>query len=265
MLQAIVLGIVQGLTEFLPVSSSGHLVVVPAMLGWDDASLTFDLVLHLGTLVAVVAAYRSDLLDLARGLFGRGPDPETARRLVLLLAIGTVPAALAGALFASTFEDTFDDALWTCAQLVVTGGILVGAEALERRWRSRDVSVGLTPANAAAIGVAQAAAILPGISRSGATIATGLAFGIERAVVARFSFLMSIPIIAGAILTKVPDVTSGEFELTASVAAGFVAAAVSGWLAIEVFLRYLRSHSLRPFAIYLFVFAPVAALIIEVR
>lgn len=265
MLQAIVLGIVQGLTEFLPVSSSGHLVVVPAMLGWDEPSLSFNLVLHLGTLVAVVAAYRHDLFELARGVLGHGPDPSTARRLVVLLAIGTVPAALAGVLLGSFFEDRFEEALWTCVQLVVTGVILLGAEALERRWRDRGEEREITPTSAATIGAAQAVAILPGISRSGATIATGLAFGIERAVVARYTFLLSIPIIAGAILTQIPDVTSGEFELTASVVAGFVAAAVSGWLAIEVFLRYIRTHSLRPFAIYLFVLAPVAALIIELR
>lgn len=265
MLQAIVLGIVQGLTEFLPVSSSGHLVVVPALFGWEDPSLTFDLVLHLGTLVAVVAVFRRDLAELARGVIGRGPDPATARRLALLLAIGTVPAALAGVLLGDFFEERFEEALWTCAQLVVTGLVLVGAEAVERRWRERGDARPVTPANAAMVGVAQAASILPGISRSGSTIATGLVFGIPRSVAARFSFLLSIPIIAGAILTRVPDVASGEFELTSAVIAGFVASLVSGWLAIEVFLRYIRTHSLRPFAIYLFVFAPIAAVIIELR
>jgi undecaprenyl-diphosphatase len=262
-LQSIVLGLVQGLTEFLPVSSSGHLVVVPAMAGWDDPSLTFDLVLHVGTLLAVVAVYRDDLWTLALGVAGAGPDPTRARRLALLLVVGSVPAGLAGIAFADFFEDRFDEPIWASAQLAATGVILLAAEhaAVRALRRPREVDV----PRASAIGAAQAVSILPGISRSGTTIAAGLALGIDRPSAARFSFLLSIPAIAGAALTKVPDVTDGTFDLTAAVAVGFVVSTVSGYLAIQVFLRYLRTHSMRPFAYYLFAFAPLSALVVWLR
>lgn len=263
MLQDIVLGIVQGLTEFLPVSSSGHLVVVPAMFGWEQPSLTFNLVLHLGTLVAVIAVYRRDLWQLALSIVNRGHNPVVARRLLLLLAIGTVPAGIAGIAFGSFFEERFERPLATCVQLVATACILIAAEWFAARPREKPRDIG--PSVAGWVGVAQAAAILPGISRSGATIATGLGLGADRAGTARFSFLLSIPAIFGAVLTQIPDVAGGDFEITASVVAGFFAALVSGYLAIEGFLRFLRTHSLRAFAYYLLVFAPVAAVVIELR
>ncbi len=263
MLQDIVLGIVQGLTEFLPISSSGHLVVVPAVLGWDQPSLTFDLVLHFGTLLAVMAVYRRDLWQLTLALVNRGADPVRARRLLLLLLIGTVPAGVAGLAFGDFFEGTFDAPIATCVQLVATALLLLGAEWFANRPRHRHREID-APASGA-IGVAQAVAILPGVSRSGATIAAALGLGVERGEAARYSFLLSIPAIAGAVLTKVPDVTSGSFEISASVVAGFVAATVSGYLAIEGFLKFLRTHSLRSFAYYLLVFAPTAAIVIEAR
>jgi undecaprenyl-diphosphatase len=262
-LQSIVLGLVQGLTEFLPISSSGHLVVVPAMAGWDDPSLTFDLVLHVGTLLAVVAVYRDDLWALARGVAGLGPDPTGARRLATLLVVGSIPAGAAGLALGAFFEDRFEEPIWASAQLAVTGVILLAAEHLAGRAlrRPRDVDA----PRAAAIGVAQAVSILPGISRSGTTIAAGIALGVDRPTAARFSFLLSIPAIAGAALTKVPDVTDGTFDLTAAVAAGFAVSAITGYLAIQVFLRYLRTHSMRPFAYYLFAFAPVSAVVVWLR
>lgn len=263
MLQDIVLGLVQGLTEFLPISSSGHLVVVPALFGWDQPSLTFDLVLHLGTLIAVVAVYRRDLWQLALSIVNRGDDPKASRRLLVLLAIGTIPAGVAGIAFGSFFEDTFDDPMATCVQLVATAVILLAAEWFAARPRRSPREI--DGAIAGGIGVAQAVAILPGISRSGSTIAAGLGLGAGRAETARFSFLLSIPAILGAVLTQVPDVADGHFHVTASVVAGFVAATVSGYLAIEGFLRFLRTHSLRAFAYYLLVFAPLAAVVIELR
>jgi undecaprenyl-diphosphatase len=265
LLEDVVLGLVQGLTEFLPVSSSGHLVVVPAVLGWDEPSLTFDLVLHLGTLIAVIVYYRRLLLELVAGAFGRGADPSRDRRLLLLLAIGSVPAAIVGVVFGEFFEDRFEAPLWTCFELVVNAGILLGAEWLVARGSTVGSDRPVDGRRAAAIGVAQAVSITPGISRSGATIATGIVAGVSRADATRFSFLLSIPAIAGAVASRVPDVTGGEFELTASVLAGFVAALVSGYLSIGIFLRYVRTHTLRPFAYYLLIVAPVAALIIQIR
>jgi len=262
-LQDIVLGIIQGLTEFLPISSSGHLVIVPALFGWDQPSLTFDLVLHFGTFLAVAAVYRNDLWDLALGLANRGADPARARRLLVLLTIGTVPAGAAGFLLGGRLEDAFDAPLAASALLVTTALVLLGAERLAGRQPHRHRAIDAQASGG--IGMAQAVSILPGISRSGSTIAAALVLGVERNEAARFSFLLSMPVIAGAIVTKIPDVTSGTFEITAPVVAGFVAAAASGYLAIKTFLEYVRTHSLRPFAYYLLAFAPVAALIIEVR
>ncbi|MCZ7528083.1 MAG: undecaprenyl-diphosphate phosphatase [Acidimicrobiia bacterium] len=260
MLQDIVLGIVQGLTEFLPVSSSGHLVVVPALFGWEQPSLTFDLVLHLGTLLAVVFAFRADLVALVLGLLGRGPDPTRARRLLGLLVVGSIPAGVAGLALGSFFEDLFERPGWVCGFWVVTALILLAADRHVERFPATTDTVGTR--SAVGMGVAQAAAITPGISRSGTTIAAGVGFGLTRTEAARFSFLLSIPAILGAVITQIPDVTGGEFDLTASVAAGFVAALVSGWLAIEGFLRFLRTHSLRAFALYLLVVAPVSAVLL---
>ena len=261
-LESIVLGVVQGLTEFLPVSSSGHLVVVPAVLGWKQPSLTFDLVLHLGTLIAVVFAFRRELWVLVLGVFGQGDDPATARRLIWLLFLASIPAAIAGLAFGSFFEKRFDDPLVTCGELAVTALILLGAEWIIRRGEGQEP---VDERRAGIIGVAQAVAILPGISRSGSTIAAGLVTRVSREEATRFSFLLAIPAIAGAVATKVPDVADGSFEVTGPVIAGFLAATIVGWLSIEWLLRYLRTHSFVPFAVYLLIAAPIAAVIIQLR
>lgn len=261
-LHAIVLGIVQGLTEFLPISSSGHLVVVPAVLGWKQPSLTFDLVLHLGTLVAVVVAFREDLWILLLGLFGKGDDPRTARRMIWLLVLGSIPAAIAGIALGSFFEKRFDDPLTTCFELLGTALILLAAEWVIRKGEGHHA---IDPPRAGIIGVAQAVAILPGISRSGSTIAAGLVTKVSREDAARYSFLLAIPAIAGAVVTKIPDVADGRFHVTGPVIAGFFASLVVGWVAIEWLLRYVRTHSFVPFAVYLLVAAPIAAVIIELR
>ncbi len=266
-LESIVLGLTQGLTEFLPISSSGHLVVLPALLGWQQPSLTFDLVLHLGTLVAVIIAFRRELFTLARGLFGGGPDPRADRRLIGLLLLGSIPAGIAGLLLGSEFESLFDQPLWVCAFWVVTAGILLGAEYLAARVAIVEHHTPAAPntRRALVIGAAQAVAITPGISRSGFTIAAGIAQGIPREESARFSFLLSIPVILGAVATRIPDLTSGKFRITGPVVAGFVVAGVSGWLAIEGLLKYLRTHSLRVFAVYLLIVAPLAAIALELQ
>lgn len=258
-LHDIVLGIVQGLTEFLPVSSSGHLVVVPALFGWREPSLTFDLVLHLGTLIAVVVYFWGELWALLLGVLGRGADPRAARRMVLLLIVASIPAGLAGVAFASFFEDRFSDPFATCFELLGTAVILLVAEWVIRRGEGhRPVDY----PRAGIIGIAQAVAILPGISRSGSTIAAGLVTKVSREEATRFSFLLAIPAIAGAVATKVPDVVDGKFHVTGPVVAGFLASLVVGWLSIAWLLRYLRTHSFVPFALYLIVFSLVAAVII---
>ncbi len=251
-LQALVMGLLQGLTEFLPVSSSGHLVIVPWLLGWPAASLTFDTMVHWGTLLAVLLYFwreviyyiRAALLSLVR----RSLDVPGAR-VAWAIAVGTIPGALAGALLEKQFEALFHSPRAAAGFLLVTALLLVASELIGRRVRALD-SVGLL--DGLLIGVGQAIAITPGISRSGATIATGLARGLERDAAARFSFLLGIPIIFGAGLLQLKDVldATGAHEPIALLALGFLAAAVSGYLAIHSLLRYVRQHSLYLFAAY---------------
>jgi undecaprenyl-diphosphatase len=257
-LRDIVLGFVQGLTEFLPVSSSGHLVIVPASLGWEEPPLGLTVMLHLGTLLALFVYFRSELIGLTLGLLGRGPDPGAARRMVGYLVIGTVPAVIAGVALGEFFEDAFARPYESCIELVITGFILLAVERLGERAARAELDV----PRAAGIGVAQALAILPGISRSGATIGAGLWFGMTREEATRFSFLLAVPAILGA---GVLDLAQGELDTSAPGFAGFVAAALSSYVAIDFLLRFVRTHSLRIFAAYLFVVGPLAAVLIALR
>ena len=258
MLHNIILGLVQGLTEFLPISSSGHLVIVPGVLGWKEPPLSLTVLLHMGTLAALLVYFRRDILGLVMGVLGRGQDPGMARRVTALLVIGTIPAVIAGLAFSSFFENAFQRPYESCIELVITGILLIVAERLGERTAHRE----LDAPKAFGIGVAQALAILPGISRSGSTIGTGLWFGMSREEATRFSFLLSIPAVAGA---GVLDLAKGQLDFSAPALAGLVAAAVSGYLSIAVLLRFVRTHSLRVFSGYLFVAAPLAALVIARR
>lgn len=261
---AIIVGVVQGSTEFLPVSSSAHLIVLPRLLGWDDALINspeFVVMLHMGTLAALLAYFWRDVIELVaagwaalreRSLAG---DPKRKLAVVLLLTI--IPAALFG-LFFEDFIDTFfrDSILVVPFILAVGAAILWLAEKLGTRERDLDR---IDYADAALIGVAQALALFPGISRSGITLAAGLFRGLEREAAARFAFLMGIPIIAGAGLWKmrsIVDGDAGDVDM-AVLAAGVIAAAISGWLAIGFLLRYLRTHSTGIFIAYRLVAAAV--------
>lgn len=253
-LHALVLGAVQGLTEFVPISSSGHLVIVPEALGWDSPGLAFDVLLHVASLIALLVYFSGDLVDLARGSIA---GDRGARRLVALLAIGTVPAVIAGVLLGDYFEGTFEDAKSAAVQLVITAGILVGAEqALAFHERRRAQTGGrlrtvedLNTGDAALVGVAQAISILPGISRSGSTIAAGLAVATRREDAARFAFLLAIPALFGAALVKVPDLGGTSLGSGAAIA-GFVASLVTSYGAIAILIKYLKTRSLYPFAAY---------------
>ncbi|MCL4310184.1 MAG: undecaprenyl-diphosphatase UppP [Actinomycetota bacterium] len=247
LLQALVLGIVQGLTEFLPVSSSGHLVIVPDLLGWSEPSISFDIVLHLGTMVAVIAYFWRDLVAIVSAFFEPYSGPVRARRrLGSLIIIGTIPGAIAGAALEKKFAEVFDRPSEVAVFLLLTGVILVAAEAAARQQRG----IGkLKVVDSLIIGVAQAVAILPGISRSGATISSGLFLGLKREAAARYSFLLSIPIIAGAALLKLRHGFDGSESLLALLT-GFAAATVSGILAVRFLLGFVRRHSLRGFAYY---------------
>ncbi len=253
-LEAVVLGAVQGLTEFIPISSSGHLVIVPELAGWAEPGLAFDVLLHTASLLALLVYFSGDLLDLGRGVVAGG---RGSRRLAGLLVVGTIPAAAAGLVFADYFEESFEDAESAALQLLITAVILVVAEQVFRRHERRAAETGdrlrsmedVNYIDAGAIGVAQAVSIFPGISRSGATIGTGLGLGIGRSEAARFAFLLAIPSLLGATILEVPDV--GWSSLGAGPAiAGFVSSLVTSYAAIWGLVRYLRANTLYPFAAY---------------
>lgn len=257
MLTAILLGLIQGLTEFLPVSSSGHLQILPYLFGLEPGPLAFDVALHFGTLVAVVAYFFSDLWEIGMGTLGVGDrSPSriaTARREFVLLIVASIPAATAGFLLEGTFEELLDDPRLAAVMLLVTAGFLLGAERLYAARQSTGRTQ-IDTRNAITMGLSQALAIIPGISRSGATIATGMATGLTRSAAARFSFLMSVPVIAGAFVAQVPSLSStalaGTGYTTADVVAGTITAGVSGYFAVRYLMRLVTNETLRGFAYY---------------
>ncbi|MDX1447557.1 MAG: undecaprenyl-diphosphate phosphatase [Acidimicrobiia bacterium] len=256
MLDAAIWGLIQGLTEFLPVSSSGHLVLVPAFLakaGVDvgDPDLAVTAVLHIGTLLAVLAYYRRDALYVVRS-----PSDPRSRRLVFLVAIGTLPA-LVGLPLRSLLGDFEENATYVGAALIVTGLILaVGA----RRNGTRTLDEG-SGRDALAVGLAQALALIPGISRSGSTITAGLLRGFDREEAARYSFLLAIPAIAGGGLISLFDVAAADVDL-AAVGVGAAVAAISGYAAIAFLIRLLVRRGLGPFVVYCVVVGAAAVAVL---
>lgn len=263
--QAAVLGLVQGATEFLPVSSSGHLVLVPSWLGWPTPSLAFDVAVHLGTTLSLLVSYARDVGRLLAGVgvalaswLRRQPCPAPhaeAAHLAAMIALGSVPAALVGASLGGLFEAAFESALVVALSLLVTGALLVAAQ----RWSVRYAQqAGERPewADALIIGAAQAVAILPGISRSGATIAAGLGRKLSRELAPRFAFLLAIPAILGAGLFKASDLLGAATEQAAATAGstelalGTAIAFVSGLLAIKTVLVTVQRGRLMWFALY---------------
>jgi len=297
-LQAILLGVLQGATEFLPVSSSGHLVLVPWLLGWSEPGLAFDTVVHWGTALAVVAYFwrewvwmvRAALRSLRRVLTWRGSrtsssteglgagvdtsEPESPSepmrgsaadsRLAWLVLLGTVPAALIGWLLDDFFEEMFARPMAAAAFLLVTAALLTASERLGRRERGLGE---LTWLDALVVGLAQAFAIFPGISRSGATISAGLARRLQREPSARFSFFLATPIILGAGLLQLVDLAQagGLAAQAPTLIAGFLVAAVVGFGCIHFLLRYLQRHRLYPFAIYCAIAGVVCLLVALAR
>lgn len=269
-LQAAFIGLVQGLTEFIPVSSSAHLIVVPRLLGWNDPfinSNAFDVMLHMGTLVALLIYFWADLTRLLGAWLASirdrsvGDDPD--RRLAWLIFISMVPGAVLGALGESFFDTFFRDhsLLFIAALLAVGATILWIAEWMGRRTRDmRDLRV----PDAVGIGAAQALALFPGISRSGITISAGLFAGLTREAAARFSFLMATPIIAGAGILKARELLGGGLAGAdvLPLAAGFATALVAGLVAIAFLLAFLRRRSTALFIGYRYALA--AGLVIAV-
>jgi undecaprenyl-diphosphatase len=254
--EAAVLGIVQGLTEFLPVSSSGHLILARWAFGWDLDTLgvPFDLACHLGTLAAVLWFFRADLLAMVRALphaFSSTPSPDGRR--IWLIAAATVPIVIAGLAFEAWFE-TFRDPSVVAYTLTIGAGLLFLVERLGPRTGTEAT---LTMSGAVLIGVAQVCALFPGVSRSGATITAGMLLGLNRLAAARFAFLMSVPAIGGAGLKKALDLrdvalNTGDLQLFA---VGFLSSAVVGYIAVNFLVKYLVSHRLDIFAWYRLVIA----------
>jgi undecaprenyl-diphosphatase len=260
LIQVVVLGIIQGLTEFLPISSSGHLLLVRELTGWEllqDPHLNtiFDVALHAGTFFALLVYFRADIIRLFRGFISSLPhgikgDPD--RRLPWLIVFGTVPAAIAGVAGEDTIEDLLRQTPELIAALLIAFGLLLWLA----EWRGRKVRQ-LSDASwwdGILVGVAQAMALAPGVSRSGITITAGLARGMTRETAARFSFLLSIPIVGGAALYSFVGLAREPIALPAGSTlvfiVGMLAAAVSGYLCIRYFLRYLQKRALAPFVIY---------------
>jgi undecaprenyl-diphosphatase len=282
--QAFVLGLVQGATEFIPVSSSGHLQAIPFLFGWESGSLEFDVALHLGTLVAVVAVFRTDLWDMVRAVTG-GSGLERARalearRLVLLLAVASVPAAIVGLLARDLVTGAFDEPLAIAAFLCLTAVVLWWSErrrvvlgttepALDDEGAAAREASALTWPRALGVGAAQALAIFPGVSRSGATIAAGMALGLSRGAAARFSFLLLLPVTLGAAAVTLPDlgtVADGSLPFgTLQVLVGVLTSAVSGYAAIRFLLALVARRSLLVFARYVLVLAAVLIVVSVVR
>lgn len=256
-IQALVLGAIQGATEFLPISSSGHLALVPWVLGWNidqQAFLPFAVIVHWGTLSAVVLTFRRELWSLLtatfRGLASLRPLGTAQARLAWLLALATVPAALAGALFQSQVEQAFSEPvavallLWVTAMLLLIGERLSGGS-------SRNLT-GLRAVDAVLVGLAQALALFPGLSRSGATMAAGMSRGLSRLAAARFSFLLAVPIMLGAGAVSLTGLRgeSAAQSFVGPLLIGFAASAFIGALTIRWLLSYLARGSLRAFAGY---------------
>ncbi len=268
-LESIILGLLQGATEFIPISSSAHLIIVPWLFGWNDpalTSLTFDVALHMGTLLAVLAFFAATWIRLIGAFFKSlverriGDDPD--RRLAWFVVIGTIPGGIAGALFESDIEGLFHQPGVPIAPvaMIVMAIIIAGLGLL--MWladrlvdRRRDMKA-LTLKDTLLIGLSQALAIFPGVSRAGSTITSGLALGLQRETAARFSFLLSAPILAGAGLKSLWEIYSGLKLGTIARAdlllfpIGFVVAAISGFICIRFLMNYLRTHSLAIFAYY---------------
>lgn len=252
LLYAILLGILQGATEFLPVSSSGHLVLAEHYLGFSEGGLVFDVALHLGTLAAILVYFRKDFLLMAAALLpGRGKDAETAlyRRLFFFLCLATVPGALCGLLLEKTAETLFRSPLLVATTMGVVGLLLLWGEQSGRR--NREIGV-LSLTDALLIGLSQALAVVPGVSRSGITMTTGLFRGLSREAAARFSFLLSAPIIFGAGVHSLPKIIKqgGDGGEGGLYLAGFLAAALSGYAVIAWLLKFIRTRSFAIFAYY---------------
>ncbi len=249
--ESLVLGVVQGVTEFLPISSTAHLRIVPALLGWEDPGAAYTAVLQLGSLLAVVGYFLPELWKMIRAaaaaLTDRSRPPEREARELLYLIVGTIPAGVAGVAFRHAIEGSLRS-LWVIAiALAVVALLLAVVEKTARHVRNFDE---MTMRDALLVGVAQAFAVIPGVSRSGSTLMAAMALGFKREAAARFSFLLSVPVVAAAGVFEMPKVLHAHDLQGRTLVIGLVAAAVAGYASIAWLLRFLRARSTMPFVIY---------------
>jgi len=260
--QALILGLVQGLTEFIPVSSSGHLTLVPFIVGWEEPSLAFDVAVHAGTLAAVAWVFRERVADLFRTALHYRSATAFEQRLLKLIVIGTIPAVIVGITLEGPVSSVFERPVLVSFLLGLTGYFLMSTESIieHREERGRTESQ-IREVDAGVVGVGQALSVLPGISRSGATIVAGMRMGLDRVAATRFSFLLSVPILLGALLAQLPDMAgeglAGDGD---AFLVGIVASGVSGFVAVRWFIGVISRRGLRPFGVYL-ILAMTAGLI----
>ncbi len=259
-LQAVILGLAQGLGEFLPISSSAHLVLIPWLLRWTDPGLTFDVALHVGTLVAVVIYFWKDWWQLI--IKGFTDVRSVKGRLFWYLVVATVPGAIAGFLLEKKAETLFRSPLLIAIMLILMGIFLYWSD--HRSSKNMEMN-NITFRTSLLIGISQALAIIPGVSRSGITMTTGLLMGLTREGAARFSFLLSTPIIFGAAMVKLPGVLSDPSAITVDFAIGMAVSCITGIASIGFLLRYVQTKDFLPFAWYRFVLGALVIIITMVR
>jgi undecaprenyl-diphosphatase len=267
--QALILGIVQGITEFFPISSSGHLLLIPELFGWQEQPLAFDVALHAGTAIAILAYFHRDWWDLIRESFCdfrqhrlRIKEWGPYGHLMLLLTAGTVPAVIVG-LSISNLEERLRTPGVVATMLILVGLYMAAAE----RWSRPNSEAGverLTLVGSIIVGIAQACALIPGVSRSGSTIATGMFIGLDRSTAARFSFLLATPVTVAALAKELPNLRGAAEQGISGmeIAVGIVTSLVVGLAAIRFLLRYLTVGSLYPFVIYRIALAIVVLLVV---
>jgi undecaprenyl-diphosphatase len=261
--QAFVLGVLQGLAEFLPISSSAHLALAPWVFGWEDPGLAFDVALHLGTLATVLWFFRKEwgaLIVSALSIVRTRKIQTPEEWRVIFLIIGTAPGAVAGLLLEDAAETAFRTPALMATTLIIMGGLLWASDRFSSQRRSIN---DMTWRDALLIGIAQACALVPGFSRSGSTITGARLLGLDRTSAAVFSFLLSMPITAAAAILKVPDAVKEGVSLPLVV--GVISAAVSSWLAIAVLLKYVSRNSFGLFAVYRFVLGGVIFALLAIR
>lgn len=268
-IEAIILGFVQGAAEFLPISSSGHLVITQVLFGITENNLAFTVLLHLATLFAIIAAYHKTVFGLIKEFFlmigdlfrgrGLGLRDITYRRYIFYIIIGCIPAGIVGVLFEDVFDTLFSNITMVCIMLIVTGFVLLASEKLSRR--TKGTIEDLTVPKSFITGLFQMCAIMPGLSRSGTTMLGGLAVGLKKEDALEFSFMLALPATAGSVLLELGDIAEAIREISiVPVLAGFVTALVVGYLSIVLFKKIVRQGSLMPFAVYCWLVATILIL-----